>query len=140
MYVKKTGDELQKICLGKPYMQGKTTGKEMVAHLAEVAEDVTNIIFKNSRINTAVEVLLEEIDDPDNLIGTATPLRVKSMLEGASLAIDSNDQNPRTLANRQFSRRSPGSSRTGRRRLSVCCWVKKRRRAAWAWPSACRGH
>ncbi|VDZ66039.1 Uncharacterised protein [Serratia odorifera] len=24
------------------------------------------------------------------------------MLEGASLAIDSNDQNPRTLANRQF--------------------------------------
>lgn len=102
VYVKKTGDELQKICLGKPYMQGKTTGKEMVAHLAEVAEDVTNIIFKNSRINTAVEVLLEEIDDPDNLIGTATPLRVKSMLEGASLAIDSNDQNPRTLANRQF--------------------------------------
>jgi len=102
VYSKKTREEIEKTCLGKPYVKGKTTGTEMIASLMEVAEDVTNIIFENSRINTGVEIILEEIADPDSVVITRKPLTVKSILEGAKFAIISNDQSHRVLAGRKL--------------------------------------
>ncbi|BEN03308.1 hypothetical protein SMETH2_34390 [Serratia marcescens] len=102
VYSRKTSDDIEKICLGKPYVKGRTTGSDMIACLAELTEDVTNIIFTNSRIDTKVEVILHEIHDPGNLIGIKDPLRVKHMLEGAYSAIEANDTSPRTLMNRNF--------------------------------------
>lgn len=102
VYSSVTSEEIQKTCLGKPYVRGKTTGHDMIACLAELAEDVTNIIFKNSRINTRVEIVLSEIADPGNLIGTQDPSRVKHILMGAHSAIEAKDENPRSLASRTF--------------------------------------
>ncbi|PNK82413.1 hypothetical protein CEQ31_026695 [Serratia odorifera] len=63
MYVKKQATSYKNLP-GQALHAGKTTGKEMVAHLAEVAEDVTNIILKTHALTQRLRFYLRKLTTP----------------------------------------------------------------------------